>query len=197
MIYMSNYTKKGLCKMNKKLLAILVIALTLVCLLSFSVSAKDVYVKNGANGTGASATDPIGLISQATALLGDEGGTVYVIGRYAVLANYSVPELSGDITFKGIDGGSLALSANLYGTVNTNDNVITFDLPVSVETADDRYIIGRYNSITFGDNFAVTCISLLPKINSKHPTAELLNFHNPFCTLRLPICMLDTLFWRR
>lgn len=142
--------------MTKKRISFLVTALALVCLFAFAVSAKDVYVKSGATGTGESASDPIGLISQATAAIGDEGGTVYVIGEYAVSANFTVPEVSGDVTFKGLNGGSLTLSANVYGTVNTNDNVITFDLPVTVATADDRYIIGRYNSITFGENFAVT-----------------------------------------
>lgn len=142
--------------MNKKFYSILVIALTLACLLAFSVSAKDVYVKSGATGTGASESDPTGYISQGTTALGDEGGTVYVIGEYAVLANFIIPEISGDITFKGVNGGSLAISANIYGTLNKNDNVITFDLPVSVTTAEDRYIIGRYNSITFGNNFSVT-----------------------------------------
>ncbi len=142
--------------MNKKLLSFLVIALVLSCVLAFSVNAKDVYVKTNASGTGASASDPIGTISAGVNALGDEGGTVYVIGNYPVLANFTVPETSGDITFKGVNGGSLALSANVYGTVNKNDNVITFDLPVSVATSDDRYIIGRYNSFTFGDNFAVT-----------------------------------------
>ena len=142
--------------MNKKILTFLVVALTMVCLLAFSVNAADVYVKSGATGTGASASDPIGYISQGVAALGDEGGTVYVIGEYPISANFSIPEISGDITFKGVSGGSLALSYNVYGTINTNDNVITFDLPVSVATEGDRYIIGRYNSITFGDNFAVT-----------------------------------------
>ena len=145
--------------MNKKLLSILVIAMALVCLLAFSASAKDIYVKSGASGTGASASDPVGTISSATALLGDEGGTVYVIGKYAITASFTIPEASGDITFKGVSGGSLSLSANVYGTVNTNDNVITFDLPVTVATDDDRYIIGRYNSITFGENFVVTSAS--------------------------------------
>lgn len=142
--------------MNKKFLSVLVIAMALVCLFALSVSAADVYVEFEKTGTGASASDPIGLISQGVAALGDEGGTVYIIGDYPVKANFSIPEISGDITFKGYNGGSLALSGNVYGTVNTNDNVITFDLPVSVATSDARYIIGRYNSITFGDNFAVT-----------------------------------------
>ena len=141
--------------MNKKLLFLLS-TLLLVILLVFSVGAKDIYVKSGGTGDGSSAATPIGYISQAAAALGDEGGTVYVIGEYAILANFTVPEVSGDITFSGIDGGSLALSANLYGTVNKNDNVITFDLPVSIATDDDRFIIGRYNSITFGENFTVT-----------------------------------------
>ncbi len=142
--------------MNRKFLSILVIAMTLICLFALSVSAKDAYVEFGKTGTGASASDPIGYITQGVAALGDEGGTVYVIGAYPIKANFSIPEISGDITFKGVNGGSLALSCNVYGTVNTNDNVITFDLPVSVATSDDRYIIGRYNSITFGKNFAVT-----------------------------------------
>lgn len=142
--------------MSKKILAFLVLALVLVCLFSFSVSAKDVYVEYDATGTGESATSPLGRISWATSELGDEGGTVYIIGEYPLLANYTVPEITGDITFKSYNGGSVSLGANIYGTVNTNDNVITFDLPFEITTTDDRFIIGRYNSITFGDDFAVT-----------------------------------------
>ncbi len=141
--------------MNKKILAFLT-AMLFVCLFAFGVSAKDVYVSFEATGDGTSADKPIGLISQAVASLGDEGGTVYVVGEYPVKANYSFPEISGDITVKGYNGGSLKLSANLYGTINTNDNVITLDLPVDVATEPDRYFIGRYNSVTFGNNFAVT-----------------------------------------
>ena len=143
-----------------KFWTVLIIALSLFCLFSFSVNAKDVnakdvYVKSGAGGTGESVSDPVGFISHAVNLLGDAGGTVYVVGEYPLTSNFTVPEISGDITFKGLNGGSLSLSADIYGTVNTNDNVITFDLPVTVATAEDRYIFGGYNSITFGDNFAV------------------------------------------
>ena len=138
--------------MNKKLLSTLVIALVLVCVFAFSVSAKDVYVKSGATGTGASASDPMGSLKNAVSALGNEGGNVYVVGKYPIIDGFTIPEIAGNTTFKGVNGGSLALSANVYGTNNTNDNVITFDLPVKVATDDDRYIIGRYNNITFGDN---------------------------------------------
>lgn len=108
-----------------------------------------VYVANGATGTGASASSPMGSISQAFALL-EDGGDIVVLGDFSLPA-VNFPEVNGDIR---ISGNSLTLLGDVTFAKNTNANVITLDLPV--KSTSGAAIYGGFNSIVFGDNFTVT-----------------------------------------
>lgn len=141
--------------MNKKIFLFLT-ALLLVSLLAFSVSAKDVYVKDGGTGDGTSATTPIGTIAGAIEALGGEGGQVILVGDTSVAAKTTVPEQSADLTFTAQNGAKLLVSQRLQLANNTNDNRVTFDCPVDVTASVGCVIFGGFNNVEFTENFVVT-----------------------------------------
>ena len=119
--------------MNKKLLSLLV-ALTLTVFMAIGASAAD------------------SLLDAVNALNGN-GGVVTVTGNVTVADGTVIPEQSGDLTIVAEGNAKLTLAGTLQFEKNTNDNVITIDLPV---VANDAVIYGGFNSVTFGENFAVS-----------------------------------------
>ena len=142
--------------MNKKILVILSALILAVSLCSLCVSAADgqtVYVADGGIGDGTSAASPLGSMSAALKAVGTNGGEIVVCGAVKVSGTLTIPETSGDLTIRATDGGSLTVAASIYLTKNTNDNVVTLDLPVTFSGSVTHYIYGNYNSVTFGKNF--------------------------------------------
>lgn len=137
-------------------------------------TATTVYVAAGATGTGASADDPMGSIADAYAML-TAGGEIVIVGDYAC-SGKTFPEVNGNVT---ISGGSLTLFGDITFAKNTNSNVITLNIPV---TADNVTIFGGFNSIVFGENFAVTGsvdfyggVDALPGTQGQHDANYALN----------------------
>lgn len=131
-----------------------------VFLLSFETGAVDgaamIYVQDGGSGTGQSADSPLGSLSAAVDALDGKGGSIVVCGKLSIRAKTTIPEQSSDLSIVAIDGGYISLSARLQFAKNANDNVITLDLPLDVSGNFACYIFGGFNSIVFGDRFAVT-----------------------------------------
>ena len=119
--------------MNKKILAFLV-ALTLAVVMAVGVSAADTFV-------------------DAVNALEGKGGTVTITSNTTVANGTVIPEQSGDLTIVAANGAKLTIAGTLQFEKNTNDNVITLDLPV---VANESVIYGGFNSVTFGENFAVS-----------------------------------------
>lgn len=119
--------------MNKKLLSLLVVVMFTVLM-----------------AVGASAAE--GLLEKVEAL-GGKGGTVTITSNVTVADGTVIPEQEGALTIVSQNGAKLTLEGTLQFEKNTNDNVITLDLPVS---ATEGVIYGGFNSVTFGTNFAVT-----------------------------------------
>ncbi|MBQ9429319.1 MAG: hypothetical protein IJU41_07240 [Clostridia bacterium] len=109
----------------------------------------DLYVRAGATGLGLSAESPMGSLTDAFSML-ENGGAIHVIGDLT-LSEVEFPEIGGNIT---VSGGSLTLRGNITFAKNTNANVITLDLPVTASAG--ATIFGGFNSIVFGESFAVT-----------------------------------------
>lgn len=128
---------------------LIALASVLLCvLLGVGIFAADetvVYV--------GSDTDAYSTLESAVDALGGKGGTVIIKESYSQTTALTLPEQSGDLTIRSEAGGALVLSSTLTLAKNTNSNTITFDLPV---TATDAVIFGGFNSVTFGENFAVT-----------------------------------------
>ncbi len=119
--------------MNKKLLSILV-ALTLTVLMAVSAYAAE------------------DLLDMVEALDG-KGGTVTITSNVTVPDGTVIPEQEGDLTIVASGSGKLTLAGTLQFAKNTNENVITLNLPV---VASESVIYGGFNSVTFGENFAVS-----------------------------------------
>ena len=142
--------------MNKKILAFLSVLILAISLLSLSVFAADgqtVYVADGATGDGTSAASPLGSMSAALEAVGSNGGEIVVCGAVKVNGTLTIPETSGDLTIRATDGGALTVTSGIRLEKNTNDNVVTFDLPITFSASVTHYIYGNYNSVTFGKNF--------------------------------------------
>ncbi len=142
--------------MNKKILSVLVVLL-LAAVLACSLAAADatVYVKTGANGSGASAEDALGSFADAIAALDGKGGTVLLLDNVSVGENAIVPEQSGDLTVTAADMGALVLTDVIGFDKNTNANLITLDTPIVCD-ADGACIYGGFNSIHLTAKTAVT-----------------------------------------
>ena len=118
-----------------KILTFLFTAIVALSLCSLCVCAADgqtVYVANGGTGDGSSASSPVGTMTAALSKLGSAGGTIIASGEVSVASELSIPETTGNLTITAAAGGSLKLGANIVLTQNTNANVVTFDLPVTL-----------------------------------------------------------------
>lgn len=130
--------------MYKKTWILAAILIFTLAALSFTLSAAEpekVYLPS----------DKASALSDAVALLPD-GGEIIVRGEVSVKAT-TLAEVNGDITITAENGGRLVLSGDLSFAKNTNNNVITLDLPL---TANGHRILGGFNSIVFGKNFVVS-----------------------------------------
>jgi len=143
--------------MNKKLFC-LVFALLLVALLAVSAvaaEAKTVYVKDGANGSGATAEDAVGSLPKALDLLGQEGGTVVLLSPVSVSGDLTIYEQRGDLTITAEGSGRLVFAGDMLTFAkNKNANVFTVDAPIATGE-NGLTIYGGFNSIHFTNKFAV------------------------------------------
>lgn len=114
-----------------------------------------VYVADGGTGDGTSASTPCGSLTAAVDALGGKGGTVVLVGDVTVSAQTTLPEQSGDLTFTAEGGARLVQKQRITFAKNTNDNVITFDLPLYAAASSPVAVFGSFNSITFTEKFAV------------------------------------------
>lgn len=142
----------------KKHLLWLCALLLAACGLALSAGAAEtrVYVADGGTGDGKSASTPCGSLAAAVDVLNGAGGTVVLVGDVTVSVQTTLPEQSGDLTFTAEGGARLVQKQRITFAKNTNDNVITFDLPVYAAASSPVAVFGSFNSITFTEKFTVT-----------------------------------------
>lgn len=142
----------------KKHLLWLCALLLAACGLALSAGAAEtrVYVADGGTGDGKSASTPCGSLAAAVDALNGAGGTVVLVGDVTVSVQTTLPEQSGDLTFTAEGGARLVQKQRITFAKNTNDNVITFDLPVYAAAPSPVAVFGSFNSITFTEKFTVT-----------------------------------------
>ena len=90
-------------------------ALLLLCaVLTLSAAAAGtVYVTDGGNGDGKTAASPLGDLAAAYTALGEDGGTLVVVGRYTLNAAFVEPDHSGEVTVtQETDGKSYRTEAD-------------------------------------------------------------------------------------
>ena len=141
----------------KKHLLWLCTLLLAACGLALSAGAAEtrVYVADGGTGDGTSASTPCGSLAAAVDALKGAGGTVVFVGDVTVSTQTTLPEQSGDLTFTAEGGARLVQKQRITFAKNTNDNVITFDLPVYAAASSPVAVFGSFNSITFTEKFTV------------------------------------------
>lgn len=108
---------------------------TIFCVCSFAAD-NVVYVADGGTGDGSTATTPVGTLADAYAVLGDNGGTVVVVGKVTVNEHFVEPSHSGVVIVTQVYG------ANDYRT-GTNHGI---------NIAQKRYILNgdtTFKNITF------------------------------------------------
>lgn len=138
-------SKKERFFMYKKMWILIAALILTIAVLTFGASATNaasdtVYVPTGA-----------ATLADAVALL-PNGGTIIITDTLTVRA-VTLPEVGGNLTIAAENGGALSLTGDLGFAQNTNNNVITLDLPL---TANGHVIFGGFNSIIFGENFTVS-----------------------------------------
>lgn len=152
--------------MNKKLITLLAMVLVLLSIFAVSASAAEttatVYLTTGGAGT-KDGSSPENAASRFGSVLPKIGSDVTSVTAYIVTELDMVESSTGvepklkefpfDITIKGYDKNSaIKLSSNFHFTQSTNDNTITFDLPIKVDSGKTFAIVGGYNNFVFGKN---------------------------------------------
>jgi|GEM_PF-488554 len=94
---------------------------------------------------------PASLLDQIE-VLGGKGGTVVLEKDTTVEDGTVIPEQTGNLTITSKNGAKLILGGSLVFEKNQNINIITLDVPVSM---DEGVIYGGFNSIIFTENFVV------------------------------------------
>ena len=119
----------------KKFLLLCVALCALLCINAFAAESV-VYVADGGTGDGSTATKPVGTLDAAYAALGDNGGTVVVVGKVTVNDHFVEPSHSGVVTVTQVYGTNDYRTGTNYG----------------INIAQKRYILNgdtTFTNITF------------------------------------------------
>ncbi len=124
----------------KRILTAIILAATFALLAFNALAAETVTVNSSTSFT------------EALSALKGQGGTIVIEEDAVVSGSLSIPEQAGDLT---VTGKSLTISGDIVFAKNTNSNVFTLDMPLTVRGKGVR-MLGGFNSIVFTDKFAVT-----------------------------------------
>ena len=126
-------------------------------------NADIVYVTDGGTGTGASASSPLGSLTDAYAALGSDGGEIVLVGIVTVPVNkgdtsrtaFVEPAHSGKVTVRGYDDSSVLLFASPYEYHMSGETEIK-DITIS----SGAYVKGisicaRGHHLTMGDGITM------------------------------------------
>ena len=141
--------------MKKLLFSFLIFTFAMLISLS-AFAAETVYVKDGGNGNGASASTPVGSLSAAANALDGKGGTIVLVGDTTVSAKTTISEQSGDLTITAQNGAKILIKNRLQFARNTNANTFTIDAPIDVTANFTCYMFGGANNIVFTENCVMT-----------------------------------------
>lgn len=108
----------------KKIFRFSLAALLVGAILVFAAMAADnvIYLADGGNGDGSSASTPVGSLSAAYTALGDGGGTIVVCGKYTMgnTVTNTLPAHTGEVTitsvFAGVDYRTSGAMLSFNGT---------------------------------------------------------------------------------
>ena len=133
----------------------LFIFLMLAAMLPIAVMAKTVYVMDGGSGDGSTESSPVGTLKAALEALDANGGTIVLVGD-TTHSGVTIPEQSGDLTVTSVNSAKMIIKGRTSLGKNTNDNVVTFDMPIDIAVNAACSFMGNFNSVVFTENFDVT-----------------------------------------
>lgn len=127
----------------------IMLAVSALLLISVFAAEKTVYVNDGGNGDGSSASTPVGTLEDAYAALGEDGGTIVITEKISLTESFKEPEHTGEIT---ITGGTLAVD-NMRYVLN---GATTFENLTMHGNEAYLLLVAQFNPITFGEGITVT-----------------------------------------
>ncbi|MBQ4150930.1 MAG: S-layer homology domain-containing protein [Clostridia bacterium] len=118
-------------------------------------TTRVVYLANGGNGNGASASAPLGSLKDAYAAIGNNDGVIVICGEYKYSSAHISPNHTGKIlvtsVYDGVDyrasGAKLVMDANYYIGGETTFDGIHID---SIRSYVGFF--GNYEKLIFGEN---------------------------------------------
>ncbi len=115
-----------------------------------------VYLKQGAEGDGSSPESPIGKITSAYYRLGENGGTIVVMGDFVMNGNFTAPVNIGKVTvtgmYDGIDyraGGSFS-TGGVGRRYDINGPTVFENINISTSDNAALIVIANYHPIEVG-----------------------------------------------
>ncbi|MBQ4556195.1 MAG: D-alanyl-D-alanine carboxypeptidase family protein [Clostridia bacterium] len=104
------------------------------------VNLDTAYVAQGGTGNGSTADAPIGTLVDAVTVLGDDGGTVVVVGDTTISALTELPEHTGTVTITSVYGGvdyrttnSAALRYTASARIVLGGDTVIDDLNIEID----------------------------------------------------------------
>lgn len=132
----------------------------LLCTSAFAAEAV-VYVADGGTGDGSTATTPVGTLDAAYAALGDDGGTIVIVGKVTQSAHFIEPSHSGKVTVTQVYGDEDYRTGEDYGLqiggvryVLNGDT--TFENITFRGTGSYVLFVAQFNAITMGEGIVCT-----------------------------------------
>ena len=137
-------------------------ALLLLCaVLTLSAAAAGtVYVADGGSGDGKTASAPLGDLAAAYTALGEDGGTIVVVGKAWVAKDWTLPKAGGAITFTAAYGGKDYKDATPETNPNTSFKMASgVALTIESDVIFDDIILfqeNKQNTIAVTDGATLT-----------------------------------------
>lgn len=143
------------------LFSLLTFLLCAVCLTAVSATDKVVYLADGGSGDGASATAPVGTLTEAYNALGTDGGTIVICGTYTFGATAKMPAHTGTVTITNVygdtdyrDGGANFYFSGTY-TLRLQGATVFDGIKIVIATSKTPYVAANFNPLTFGYDVAI------------------------------------------
>ena len=129
---------------------------------SVSLLCETVYLKQGADGDGSSPDTPMGKLTAAYAKLGRNGGTIVIMGEFAMEGDFVAPITEGTVRITGVYGGvdyreGGALSTGGTGRrIDINGPTIFENINLSTKQGSYLFLVANYNPVEIGEGVNCT-----------------------------------------
>ena len=126
------------------------------------IFSETVFLKQGADGDGSSPETPTGKITAAYAKLGKNGGTIVVMGNFAMEGDFVAAITEGTVRITGVYGGIDYRDGGAFSTGSTgrrydiNGPTVFENINLSTNKGSYLFIVANYNPIEIGEGVVCT-----------------------------------------